>query len=74
MTLYNRLTLAMAAGALVMAGALAEPTVIPTPATPSVVHSVPADQPVPADQSEEDEPGWDCATMGNLICGPETDR
>lgn len=68
MNLYNRLTLAMAAGALVMAGALAEPTVIPTPATPSVVHSVPIGQP------EEDEPGWDCATMGNLICGPQGDR
>lgn len=63
MKLYDRLTLAMAAGALVMAGAIAEPTVIPTPATPSVVHSVP--------QIEEDEPGWDCATMGNRICGPE---
>lgn len=65
MTMYNRLTLAMAAGALVMAGAIAEPTVIPTPATPSVVHSV---------QPEEDEPGWDCTTMGNRICGPEGDR
>ena len=21
---------------------------------------------------EEDEPGWDCATMGNRICGPTT--
>jgi len=68
MTMYNRLTLAMAAGALVMAGAIAEPTVIPTPATPSVVHSVPTAEP------EEDEPGWDCATMGNLICGPEQAR
>lgn len=70
MTMYNRLTLAMAAGALVMASAIADPagatpTVIPTPATPSVVHSV---------QPEEDEPGWDCATMGNRICGPESDR
>ncbi|MBN7317872.1 hypothetical protein [Mycobacteroides abscessus] len=73
MKLYDRLTLAMAAGALVMAGAIADPagatpTVIPTPATPSVVHSVPASEP------EEDEPGWDCATMGNRICGPEGDR
>lgn len=71
MKLYDRLTLAMAAGALVMAGAIADPTgatltVIPTPATPSVVHSVP--------QIEEDEPGWDCATMGNRICGPEGDQ
>lgn len=66
MKLYDRLTLAMAAGALVMAGAIANPTVIPTPATPSVVHSVP--------QIEEDEPGWDCATMGNRICGPGADR
>ncbi|WP_457095117.1 hypothetical protein [Mycobacteroides abscessus] len=68
MKLYDRLTLAMAAGALVMAGAIANPTVIPTPATPSVVHSVPASEP------EEDEPGWDCATMGNRICGPGADR
>ncbi|RIR62901.1 hypothetical protein D2E33_04255 [Mycobacteroides abscessus] len=65
MKLYDHLTLAMAAGALVMAGAIANPTVIPTPATPSVVHSVP--------QIEEDEPGWDCATMGNRICGPGAD-
>ncbi|WP_236747242.1 hypothetical protein [Mycobacteroides abscessus] len=71
--MYNRLTLAMAAGALVMAGAIADPagaapTVIPTPATPSMVHSVPTAEP------EEDEPGWECATMGNRICGPESDR
>lgn len=69
MKLYDRLTLAMAAGALVMAGAIADPAgAILTPATPSVMHSVPASEP------EEDEPGWDCATMGNRICGPEGDR
>ena len=21
---------------------------------------------------QEDDPGWDCATMGNLICGPDS--
>lgn len=62
--MYDRLTLAMAAGALVMAGILADPA----GATPSVVHSVSASEP------EEDEPGWDCATMGNRICGPGADR
>ncbi|GAA2812984.1 hypothetical protein GCM10010470_55520 [Saccharopolyspora taberi] len=22
------------------------------------------------DRTEEDEPGWDCRTMGNRLCGP----
>jgi hypothetical protein len=25
------------------------------------------------DRIEEDEPGWDCRTMGNRLCGPITD-
>lgn len=25
--------------------------------------------PAPA-QPQEDEPGWDCTSMGNLFCGP----
>lgn len=25
-----------------------------------------------APRIEEDEPGWNCATMGNQICGPST--
>lgn len=24
-----------------------------------------------ADQPQEDEPGWDCTTMGNRVCGPQ---
>jgi hypothetical protein len=24
---------------------------------------------MPADDIEEDQPGWDCATMGNRVCG-----
>lgn len=61
-------TALLAAGALLAAAALADPPVTPAPADPpatsSVVQSVP--------QIEEDEPGWDCATMGNLICGPQS--
>ncbi|MBX6360058.1 MAG: hypothetical protein IRZ03_08260 [Acidobacterium ailaaui] len=33
--------------------------------------------PVPASSSHqplEDEPGWDCHTMGNRQCGPEDPR
>jgi len=26
--------------------------------------------PAPAQVIHEDDPGWDCATMGNLTCGP----
>lgn len=26
------------------------------------------------DQPEEDEPGWDCTTMGNQVCGPAAGR
>lgn len=45
---------------------------MPTPAPPKL-------EPAPAPsistftvtlQPEEDEPGWDCRTMGNLDCGP----
>lgn len=28
--------------------------------------------PVPEDRIEEDEPGFDCETMGNKVCGPVT--
>lgn len=33
--------------------------------TPPVGHWV-------VQQPEEDEPGWNCATMGNKICGPQS--
>lgn len=31
-----------------------------------------APQPAPTStaQLQEDDPGWDCATMGNRVCGP----
>jgi hypothetical protein len=38
------------------------------PVTTSAVTLAPA--PVPADEPEEDEPGFDCATMRNKTCGP----
>lgn len=28
-------------------------------------------QPKQADRIEEDEPGWDCHTMGNKVCGED---
>lgn len=39
-------------------------------------HAVPADDPAPttvvhpSDRIEEDDPRWDCVTMGNGQCGP----
>lgn len=42
---------------------------------PSLIVPVPGAAPVPTvtvtvDRIEEDEPGWDCRTMGNRRCGP----
>lgn len=42
----------------------AAPRPVVKPATPAA----PAQS---TDRIEEDEPGWDCTTMGNLICGPD---
>ncbi|HEV7978146.1 hypothetical protein [Amycolatopsis sp.] len=44
------------------------PAVEPPPVMTSAVTLAPA--PVPADEPEEDEPGFDCATMRNKTCGP----
>ena len=27
-------------------------------------------RPIPVERITEDDPGWDCRTMGNQICGP----
>lgn len=32
--------------------------------------SAPSPSPVGNERIEEDDPRWDCATMGNRICGP----
>lgn len=40
---------------------------------PDLLYPVTAPVTAPvADAPMEDEPGWDCATMGNRICGPLT--
>ena len=28
-------------------------------------------KPIPQPTIQEDDPGWDCHTMGNRICGPK---
>lgn len=33
-----------------------------------------AGPPSPTDRCWEDEPCWDCHTMGNRICGPTVDQ
>jgi hypothetical protein len=43
----------------------AEPATVPAP-----VVTEPAVAPAAAPRIEEDEPGWDCHTMGNKVCGP----
>lgn len=51
MRMYDRVTLALAAGTAVAAMLLASPN----------AHAAPV---------QEDDPGWNCVTMGNRICGP----
>lgn len=41
--------------------------VAPDPVAPTPVTTAPA----PAAAIQEDDPGWDCQTMGNRQCGPE---
>lgn len=50
----------------VVVGAAAWIVLAPFP--PKDAPSQPANPPVQT--IEEDEPGWDCQTMGNHICGP----
>ena len=47
-----------------------DPIALPAPvvSVPDAAESYPAPAPV-ATTPEEDEPGWDCETMGNLTCG-----
>lgn len=52
---------------LALLGGLAVGTFAPSPGIGSPTPAVTA----PA--IEEDDPGWDCATMGNRICGPLTE-
>lgn len=40
------------------------------PPPPTVL--IPRTLPTPAPHCQEDEPCWDCRTMGNLTCGVET--
>ncbi len=42
----------------------------PTPTTTTTTTTVPPDEPAVC---HEDEPCWDCETMGNRICGPTTE-
>lgn len=59
---------------------IARPTSTPTPTTTTAptTASTPAPVAAPLDTitapCEEDEPCWDCATMGNLTCGPVADQ
>lgn len=52
------------------------PTPAPAPATTvqTMAHKAPAKAPAKAKakavRCEEDQPCWNCATMGNFICGP----
>ena len=47
-----------------------EPDAVPVqPLADDVYGSYPAPAPI----IEEDEPGWDCETMGNGVCGPAAD-
>ena len=44
----------------------------PEPTEPPATTPQPADEPSPADAViEEDDPRWDCRTMGNRICGTD---
>lgn len=52
-----------------------DPIVLPVVPEPVVPEPAPAPAPVPAPvvpapTLEEDEPGWNCETMGNGVCGP----
>lgn len=45
------------------------PVTAPAPGAPEPVPAPAAPAPAPIGDPNEDEPGWDCATMGNKICG-----
>lgn len=45
--------------------------VVAVPVTAPTAPAIPAAAPAPV-RCEEDQPCWDCATMGNKICGPAT--
>ena len=42
------------------------------PMAPTDPRPLPA--PTPIVHIEEDDPGWDCNTMGNRLCGPQDER
>lgn len=42
---------------------------IPSTVTPAAVHVFEVQTPTPPTTCQEDEPCWDCKSMGNLICG-----
>jgi hypothetical protein len=52
------------------ASAMAAAAILCLVAIPSPAHAYPVD---PVQYVNEDEPGWDCHTMGNHVCGPVAD-
>lgn len=58
---------AAAAGAVWLA--LGQPDVGETATSPDVMS--PAGAAPSTAQCQEDEPCWDCETMGNMVCGPD---
>jgi hypothetical protein len=59
--------LALGAGALTAASCIPDPEPTPTPSTQIAEPVVTDDSPI----IQEDDPRWDCRTMGNLQCGVE---
>ena len=59
----------MASVGLLSTTAAGDAEVVTPPAEPAPI-TAPATAPAEAPAPAEDEPGWDCATMGNMTCGP----